>query len=174
VALVGCRHERPPVADPLPAPRRIVEPTFGPALAETKRLVDLLLTTPREPMPAVSGNDVRAWALEGWMPAQAKRRELFAQIEASLPKQSDFGPSALLEGRAMESLADDWRNLNVVECSSDPTVCAMAARVANNARQVWIERARERYESCSAFLHDGSDTDELCETRADGLRKPQR
>jgi hypothetical protein len=108
------------------------------------------------------------------MPAQAKRREIFLQIEASLPKRSDFGAAALLEGRAMESLAEDWRNLNIIECTSDPTVCAMAARVAKNARQVWIERARERYESCSAFLRDGSDVDELCETRADALRKPQR
>ena len=154
--LTACAKERPPVDAPLPAPKRLVEPRFGPALAETKRLVDTLLATPRAAADAPA-EQLRAWALEGWMPAQAKRRALFDQLEMSLPK-SDFAGAALLEGKAMESLAQDWANLRVAECEGDP--------------MVWLDRARERYETCAALAgNDDADMQDFCSARADALRK---
>lgn len=171
-ALVSCGAPRAPVGDPLPAPRRLVTPKLGPALAEAKGLADRLLATPRDPVDrATTAAQLRSWALEGWMPMQGRRRALFMELEASLPTSSDLAGAALLEGRAMESLAEDWTALGVVECETDPAVCAMAARVATNARQAWLDRARERYQTCAAFAREDADLEDLCAARADALRK---
>lgn len=167
--LVACAKPRPPVEAPLPAPKRLIEPRFGPALAETKRLVELLLATPAD-KEFMEAETLRAAALEGWRPGQAKRRAIFAQIEAARPT-SDYAGAALLEGKAMESLARDWFEVEVEECTGDPTLCKIAARVASNARQTWIDRARERYEACAAFAHDDPDMEDFCSARAEALRK---
>lgn len=172
---LACAHERAPVGEPLPAPKRVVDPKFGPALTEMKRLVDELVATPRGDAEGTS-EQVRAWALEGWMPAQAKRRELWVAIEAARPADADFAGSALLEGRAMESLADDWAKIRLLGCDRDPTQCGSAQIVIFDARNVWLERARERYMACKsiAFNTQDSDKEDFCLARFTALRKPQR
>lgn len=138
-----------------------------------KRLVDELVAVPREKADGTA-EQLRAWAIEGWLPTQAKKRALWTAIEAARPAASDPAGAALLEGRAMESLADDWTNLHDAECGSDPTMCKIAMHVAENARQAWIERARERYQACVAFASEDSDKEDFCSARDDALRKPRR
>lgn len=162
--------ERAPVGPPLPAPKRLVDVQVSPALAPVKQLVEALVATPREAVSA-SADELRGWAIAGWMPAEAKRRALFEQIEAATRGAPDRAGAAMLEGRAMEALADDWKDIRVPQCEGDPTMCASATKVGANAAQAWRDRARERYDLCAHTAGENIDLGDFCAAKLDALTR---
>lgn len=159
-------------------------PRMSRPLDETWRLADLLVETAadRHAIDDASEEDVREWAIEGFMPSQRVKRDLFHRTSPSLQAIAKMGGdgglveyviAAALTARMEESLAWDWTRLTVVQCKTDPMLCRWASVTIGNAMRAWCDRAIERYEACTELAGDAvalGPWNELCRERVAAIR----